>query len=201
MAELELKLDEMAEDSPLKDFYTKGDDGKYHLNAPGLAGIRGALDNSRKAEKAALKELKDLKSQSGNSEELQKKIDEAEARIADIQKDAEIKVSNAVKDNFAEKVTGKLTDDPGQAKVLKEKVLNIVEIGEDGKPTVSGMEKIDQLTEHLREKYPFLCKPINKSTGGGALGGSANGGAGVDYSKMSPTERIVAGRRAKQKGN
>lgn len=200
MPDLELELDELADDSPLKEYYTKGDDGKFHLNAPGVGAIRKALGNSREEAKKAQAELKSLKKKAENSddEELKQQIADAEQRVEDAKADAAKQVGETKRDSFAEKIMLRLTDDDKQGKILKEKILKLVELDDEGKAYVPGMESNVDIVKHFEEEYPFLCKKESQAKGGGATGGTKNGGA-VDYSKLPPSERRRVGREEAKK--
>lgn len=206
MADLELELSELAEDSPLQEYYTKGDDGKYRLNAPGVDGLRQALTNSRKVEKSVVKELADLKKQIGDktpTEEMQQKLDEAEKRVEEAKQAGQLAEENAKKEIFTSRIVVKLTNNDKAAKLLSEKVLSLVEIDQEGNATVSGMENVDKLIEHLQEEYPFLCIKESGAAGGRAAGGDKTGGAGnadEELRKLNPVARLTAARQAKQRG-
>lgn len=192
------KVEEIPEE--LRPLYVEKE-GKFRLDVTGIDPadeLKKALAAEReqsKSAKARLAEAERLKEEAERKkleenkqyEELWKKERDEKKKIAD-EYQAEKRRS------FVDLNILQLTKDPERARILQREMLDNVAVV-DGKITIPGLpgiETAEQLVAHYREKFPFLIDG-NKSTGGGAPGG--NGGKPtVDYSKMTPIERLTAAR-------
>lgn len=191
------KLDEIPEE--LQPLYTENN-GKFRLQVEGIDPadeLKRALAAERqesKSAKAKLAEAERLREEAERKkleenkqyEELWRKEKEEKSRIAS-------EYESARKEAFVDLQISKLTSDSNRAKILKREMLDNVGISE-GKISIIGLPGIgtaDELLAHYREQFSFLVDG-SKASGGGASG--SGGKPTIDYSKMTPIERLTAAR-------
>ena len=145
--------------------------------------------------KAKAKEAS-LKSGQDDVLKVQSQLDDALVKLGDEQtKYNDLLSQNMIKDKTveAQKIAGTLTKDSDRASLLTQQIMNRIDIDngktivldESGNQTVSSVQ---ELANHFKSAYPFLCDGSG-ATGGGAQGGGGGAASDKSFKDMTLTER------------
>lgn len=170
-------------------------DGKFHLKVDGLpahedvGGLKSALQKEREARSKAEKRISEIEMESMKGKEQYKELYEKQVEL---NSELQNSYSKEKRENFADKIVIPLTKDPRKARLLKNEVLQLVDI-EDGQTKINGFEKSEDLVAHLQEEFKFLVD-ASQASGGGATGNDIGGSDAKkmkwsEFNKLSPEEQ------------
>lgn len=170
-------------------------DGKFHLKVDGLpapedvSGLKSALQKEREARSKAEKRISDIETESMKGKEQFKELYEQQLEL---NSQLQNSYSKEKRENFVDKLVIPLTKDPRKAKLLKNEMLQLVNI-EDGQVKIVGFEKPEDLTAHFQEEFKFLID-ASQASGGGATGNDIGGTDAKkmkwsEFNKLSPEEQ------------
>jgi len=203
------KTEYEALDEGLQKLYKASGDG-FSLDVKGTdeaVELKTALDKEREERKKFQKMAKDYEDKGSDAErnrllekeEFKKLWETAETEKTTTAKElSELKekISNGKRTESAMAVALKLTKDTARAGLLEKEALQFITHTDDGVKITSPDGTAwtpEQLGEHLTKSYGFLVDG-SQASGGGAEGDG--GGATVDISKLSPTDRITEHRKS-----
>lgn len=170
-------------------------DGKFHLKVDGLpaqedvGGLKSALQKERDARSKAEKRISEIETESMKGKEQYKELYEKQIEL---NSELQNSYSKEKRENFVDKLVIPLTKDPRKAKLLKNEMLQLINV-EDGQVKIVGFEKPEDLTAHFQEEFKFLID-ASQASGGGATGNDI-GGSDVkkmkwsEFNKLSPEEQ------------
>lgn len=178
---------------------------KYRLKVDGIddaSELKEALRKEREERAAAKSKLSEYEQQQAEAERkrmeerqeyesLYKQETESKTKLQQELEELRTNIAQEKRTSSAAEITASLTRDTAREKLLRKEAMQFIHHTPEG-IKINGPDgqawDAKQLSEHLRNEYPFLVDG-NGSSGGGAPGGNKGGGAaGKKFNEMTGAE-------------